>query len=624
MNKPYLAFLFGVVFLMSACPGEFEPPVDCTDECGGECKVDDGFAFETYEPTCTGDDSGPVFCGPGETDGCIAVDFEIRETTVSDIHAGLLGGDFDCEWLLKRFHQEIFEQDLRVSSVQPPLNAFVTLNPAALETARRLDGYQRCEGELAGPLHCVPFVIKTNYGSKEVPTTNGSWSLAEAQPNFDAFVVDQLRHAGAVMMGSTNMDEYARGIHGISSRGGKTGNAFDTRNNPGGSSAGSGVAVGANMAVAGLGTDNCSSLTIPAAYNGLFTIRSSFQLVSTRGIFPSNRNDAVSGPMTRTVTDLARFFDTMAAINPRDTAHCEKSMPRTSMEETALRLDGLEGKRIGIVRDFSENSNDWDRFPYEGGSEEDAAHFASFFEELEGLGATIVDDIELPGFNGNRIGSGSGIDVDRYLENTGGGVTSFEDLCKRKLYPMFIWESEDDCLRAAKQSVSNLESNIERAREAYEKNRRYVEGILDELELDALVYPADARGGAEVRASKANCILPSVTGLPTISVHAGHDPRGLPVGMLLTARMYDETTLFEMAYAYEQATLHRRAPDRPTAAEAPGFDVERFNTVHDAIGRKVFDDILGTGAKFDLNGSNFSEIVRDVLRGNGLESLIED
>jgi amidase len=610
---------------LSGCREPFDPPVDCTDECGDACEPEKVFDYETYVASCQEGDGASPFCAGGQTGDCVPVDFDIAEATIDEIHDGLLRGAFDCRWLVNRFHEEIFEQDLRVSGGRPPLNAFVTLNPHALETAKRLDDYHRCEGELAGPLHCVPFVIKTNMGSKEVPTTNGSWALQEAQPNFDAFVVEELRKAGAITLGSTAMDEYARGVHGISSRSGKTGNAFDTRRLAGGSSSGSAAAVGANLAVAGLGTDNCASLTQPAAYNGLFTIRSSFERVSTRGIFPSNQNDVVTGPMTRTVRDLARFYDVMASLNPRDPNHCEDLEPRASMEQTALVLDGFEGKRIGVVRDLSSNANDWDRYPFEGGDDEAKAFFAAFFEQLEALGATVVDDLVFPDFDGNRIGTGTALLVDRYLEQTTGGVESFDDLCRRGVYPRFIWESEEACLASASQTQRDLERNMDRGREAYGKNRAYIESVMNELGLDALVYPADARGGAKERATKANCILPSVTGLPTIAVHAGHDGAGMPVGMLLLARMHDEQTLFEMAYAFEQATEHRRAPSRaPNTGAAARFDVARFNAIHDRIGWRVFDEIHVEGDKFDLNGRNFTQIVVEVLVEEGLEVLIDE
>lgn len=629
MRTQHLMMFLGVAIACMACRGDFDPPVDCSDECGELCEARGSFPYESYEPSCALVEPESAFCAMGQGEGCRLVEFDHREATVAQIQEGLLAGDFDCEWLVRRFHEEIFEQDLRVSSQFPPLNAFVTLNEGALATARRLDAYQRCEGELSGPLHCVPFVIKTNYGSKEVPTTNGSWALGEAQPLFDAFVVERLREAGAIMLGSTTMDEYARGIHGISSRSGKTGNAFDTRALSGGSSAGSAVAVGANMAIAGLGTDNCASLTLPAAYNGLFTIRSSFQHVSTRGIFPSNQNDVVAGPMARTVTDLARFYDVMASINPRDSLHCEDLGPRSPLVASALNVNGLQGKRIGVVRDFSENANSWDRFPFEGGTPENIAHFEGFFVELESLGATIVEGIEFPNFDGKRIGTGTGLAVDRYLEDTRGGATSFQDLCERGHYPRFIWESEEDCMRSAEQTQRGLERNLEQGREAYGKNRAYVEGVMKQFELDALVYPADSRGGAKVRATKANCILPSVTGLPTMTVHAGHDSAGMPVGMLLTGRMHDEATLFEMAFAYEQATGHRQKPVWSEAGLAESgaaqlLDVQRFNALHDLIGRRVFDEILGTGEKLDLNGGNFSALVIDVLTEQGLEALIDD
>ena len=619
MKTRYLATPLLLVSLLWGCTNEFDEVVDCSDECIGGCDVVAGFDYQ-YQGSCTSAEE-QEFCGPfsdADPASCVEPEFEIEEVTVARIHQALQEGEISCEWLTGRYIERVLWHDLRMTGTAPPLNAFVTLNEQALETARALDDFQRCEGRLAGPLHCAPFVIKTNYASTEVPVTNGSHALREARPNFNAFVVERLRRGGAITLGSTTMDEFARGAHSISGRSGRTGNAYNTRYNPGGSSSGSAVAVSANFAVAGLGTDNCSSLTVPAAFNGLTTLRSSHRLVSTAGIFPSNQLDAVAGPMTRTVEDLALFFDSMVDFNPRDRNHCSQTMPREESYASALDAQGLEGKRIGILRSMPQD----DRFPFEGGNQEIQDHYLEFFEELRGLGAEVIDEIELPGLPLERSSSGMGQEVNRFLANTSGGVADVDELCDTELYSFSTFESKRDCERFNSRSDRNLASRIESGMEEYESNRSYVESVLDELNLDALVYPVDGGGAPRITGLRSNCILASVTGLPTIVVPTGFTNAGLPVGMSFTGRMFEESTLFEIAYGYEQGTMHRRPPVMQSVEGELPLNIEEFNRIHLEIGERAFDEVLREQSRFDLTHSLFTELVREVLQANELGDLL--
>ncbi len=621
MNSRTIATFLLLISLIWGCTHEFDEVVDCSDECIGDCDVAAGFD-DHYRGSCTPLE-GPEFCGPfsgADSESCVEPDFEIEELTVAGIHQALVEGEISCEWLTGRYIERILWHDLRTTGTAPPLNAFVTLNERALETARALDDFQRCEGELAGPLHCAPFVIKTNFASTEVPVTNGSHALREAQPNFNAFVVERLRRGGAITLGSTTMDEFARGAHSISGRSGRTGNAYDTRYNPGGSSSGSAVAVAANFAVAGLGTDNCSSLTVPAAFNGLTTLRSSHRLVSTAGIFPSNQLDAVAGPMTRSVEDLALFFDSMVDFNPGDRNHCSQTMPREESYASALDADGLEGKRIGILRSMPQD----DRFLFEGVNQEVQDHYLGFFEELRALGAEVIDEIKLPELGLDRSSSGMGQEINRFLSNTSGGVKDVDELCDTELYSFSTFESKSDCKRFNSRSDRNLASRIDSGMEDYESNRAYVESVLEEFNLDALVYPADGGGPPRITGLRSNCILASVTGLPTIVVPTGFTNAGLPVGMSFTGRMFEESTLFEIAYGYEQGTLHRRPPVMERVEGSLPLNIEEFNRIHLEIGQRAFDEVLRDHSRFDLTHSVFAEMVREVLQANDLGDLLPD
>ena len=620
-TPPHIAYLFRAVLaltLMSpACRGEFEEPIECSDLCDN-CDQP-VFDFDHYTATCDATESLD-FCGlPDATAHCTEPDFNLEETTIAEIHHALLSGQISCQWLTQRYFDRILWHDLKMTGPNPPLNAFVHLNEAALQTAGRLDEFHRCEGELAGPMHCVPFVIKDNYASLEVPITAGSLGLIEARPTFDAFTVRRLRESGAIMVGSTAMDELARGVHGLSGRSGKTGNAYNTRYNSGGSSSGAAVAVSTNMAVGGLGTDNCSSLMNPASYNGLFSMRSSIGLVSTDGVYPSNRLDAVAGPMTRTATDLAKFFDILSDFNPEDHRHCEEAMPRQSSYTDYLSPDGLRGKRIGILRSLGEDN----RRPFDGSSAPATEFFESTFDALESLGVELVDGITLPELDTDRKSSGQGVDVNRFLERTEHGVSSYQEFCEDQFYSHWLFETVDDCMDRATQSEGNLRRRIENGEEAYGINRDYVHQVLDENHLDALFYPADTRGSAGIRARSNNCILPSITGLPTLVVPAGMDD-GLPVGMVFTARLFDEATLFEIAYGYEQATFHRQPP--PMSSEATGpppLDPQTFNDIHLQMGITAFAEVLRDQDKFNLTAEVFADITKDILLDNDLSILIE-
>lgn len=612
--------LFNVAVAISCTP-EIAREADCVEECGAQCIYDGEFDYDGYRAECSTDGEMPEFCGPSTSADCVEPDFELEEATVADIHSALLSGTISCEWVVHEYKRRTLWHDLWMGDGTPPLNAFVYLNESALNTARMLDDYQRCEGELAGPLHCAPFVIKTNYASREVPLTNGSFALLEVEPNFDAFTVERLRGAGAVMLGSTAMDEFASGAQGIGGRSGKTGNAYDQSLNSGGSSAGSAVAVASNLAVAGLGTDNCSSLTIPASYNDLFTMRSSHQLVSTAGIFPSNRLDAIAGPMTRTVRDLALFFDAMARFNPHYGPHCNGEVIRSESYLDYLDPQGLQGKRIGILRALTEDPEN-SRYPFSGASQNVEEHYEAFFRELEDMGVVLVDDIDLDELPLGRRGSGSGYDVEKFLDDTVGEVSNYEDICDTGLYSHSVFPTKDRCLQRAGQTARQLESNVESGLELYRSNREYVESVLDELELDALLYPADRRGTPRPQYTGTNCILASVTGLPTVVVPSGHVD-GLPVGMSFTARMFDEKTLFEIAYAYEQATEYRQPPEMPLLDGTPPLDLQTFNQLHYDLGWAAFEEVLRDHDRYDLTASVFADIAREVLEDYELDPLLE-
>ena len=604
-----------VALLLTGC-GEanshVDPDVDCTERCDPDCELERPFDFEDYQGDCSPAEE-PPFCVPGLDGECVDPEFDVEELTIAALHQALESGEINCQWVVGEFQRRALWHDLYLPDEgDAPLNAFVYLNEEAMETARRLDEYQRCEGELSGPMHCVPFGIKSNYASKEVPVTNGSFAFLEAQAGFDAFTVDRLRAAGAVVLGTMSMDEFAFGANGLSGRSGRTANPYARDRNSGGSSAGSAVATAANLMMGGLGTDNCSSVTVPAAYNGLFTLRSSHHLVSTAGIVPSNRLDAVSGPMTRTAEDLARFLTEMAAFNPHYGPHCAEEIPDVGDFRAALDPQAFEGVRVGVLRAVGDDPDSPQR-PFHNPPTAVAAHFEEVFEHLEALGAEVVDDIELDELSLDRSSSGSGVDMDRFLEGMISGPSSFEEICETDLYSHSTFSERSQCMSRARQSTSNLQGRLSSGFARYADNRDYVESVLDQWDLDVLIYPADTAGGAQPRWIRTNCILASVTGLPTVVFPTGETSAGLPIGMSLTGRNFDDARLVGMAYAYEQAHPVRRPPPLPQLDGPAPYDLPTFNDLHYELGLAAFEEVMRDHDKFDLTDQRFREIAEDVL-----------
>jgi amidase len=240
-------------------------------------------------------------------------DFDVVEKTILELQSAMASGKVTARELVEIYLARIAAYDKQ----GPALNAMVALNPQALAVAAALDS-ERKEGRVRGPLHGIPVVVKDNYETIEMPTTAGSIALAPFHPRADAFQVQRLKDAGAVIIGKTNMHELAAGITTISSSGGQSKNPYDLHRNPGGSSGGTGAAIAANFAVAGMGSDTCGSIRIPAGNNNLVGLRGSQGLSSRTGIVPLSRTQDIGGPIARTITDLAIMLDATVGPDPAD------------------------------------------------------------------------------------------------------------------------------------------------------------------------------------------------------------------------------------------------------------------------------------------------------------------
>jgi Asp-tRNA(Asn)/Glu-tRNA(Gln) amidotransferase A subunit family amidase len=435
----------------------------------------------------------------------------------------------------------------------PTLNAMIVLNPLARQEAMALDK-ERAAGQIRGPLHGVPVVVKDNYDTSDLPTTAGAIALATSIPPDDATQVERLRNAGAVILGKTNMHELARGITTVASYGGQTRNPYNPRRNPGGSSGGTGAAVAASFAAFGMGSDTCGSIRIPSAHHSLVGLRGTRGLASGDGIIPLSTTQDIGGPLARSVEDLALALDATVGYDPADetTRLSEGHIPDTYT--AALNAGGLAQARIGVVRSMVGNQ----------GPERDvSAVIEAAIAEMEALGATVID-IEEPDLTevvqgASVIGQEFKFDFDEYLRNTPDApVRTLAEVVRQGLYHGILESGLEDAV-----SIETLDTDDYRQRlSKRDEIRRTIVDLMTEDSLDALLYPTIRQTARPVGQPQpgSNCALSANSGLPAITVPAGYAEDDMPVGVELLGLPWSELRLLELAYAYEQGTEHRRAP----------------------------------------------------------------
>jgi len=547
--------------------------------------------------------------------------FTVEGTGISALHIAMSAGEVTCEEVTEHYLRRMWAYDLdtRRGGV---INALIEVNTQALAKARDVDQAFAMSGKLSGPLHCVPFIVKANYSTTELAVSSGAVGLTDTISKTDAFAVARMKEAGAMVLATANMDEFAYGVFGISSDGGRTGNAFNPSYNSGGSSAGSGAAIASSFAAFSMGSDNCASLTLPAALHGLVTMRSTTGLVSTKGVYPSGNMDAVIGPMTVSVADMATVLDVI--VKP-DSGYRWQDQDEATRDQTYvshLKPDGLRGKRIGIARWMApEGEINEFRFMFEGGAAPVQAVFQQVFRELEDRGATVIENVSFPSLSTNRWGGGVVEEVDAFLANTTGPIKTIEQFCRTGGFSKWVFSSIDACLDSA---ASGRGKDPFANADKYVWNREYAEKVMDRLDLDLLVYPVDGLGSAQPTSKKPNCYISSVTGLPSITVVGGvHPTTKMPIGIMFTARAFDEDTLIEAAYSWEQSTKRRPLPNLGTDV-APAVDLAQMNSMHHTISRSGFDEVLKDGGKFDLSASKYLELTKRHLVEIGATWLLPE
>jgi Asp-tRNA(Asn)/Glu-tRNA(Gln) amidotransferase A subunit family amidase len=439
----------------------------------------------------------------------------------------------------------------------PALNAISTLNPDALAEAAALDTERATRGP-RGPLHGIPVIVKDNYETKNMQTAAGSRALAGWIPRSDAFLVTQLRKAGAIIIAKANMHEFAYGITTVGSLFGQTRNPYALDCNPGGSSGGTGAAIAANFAAVGLGSDTCGSIRIPASHNSLVGLRGTQGLASRTGIIPLSHTQDIGGPIGRNVTDIAIVLDAIVGYDQADpqTAESIGNIPKRCT--AFLQADGLRGARIGLLLDLLEKDPE---------DAEVAAVIRKAVMEIKAQGAEVVEVTirDLDTLLGDRLDGflvsvhEFKFDLNAYLaRRPSAPVRSLEQvLTSGEYHPMV-----EERLRNSQQIESlDTKEYLEHLVKRTTLKQAILQAMADHR-LDVLAYPTIRRKAAPIgtKQMRTNCHLSANSGLPAISVPAGFTADGLPVGLELLGRAWNEPLLIKLAYAYEQATRHRRPP----------------------------------------------------------------
>ncbi|WOJ92871.1 amidase family protein [Congregibacter variabilis] len=495
------------------------------------------------------------------TDDSKGSGFQFVEASINDVHRALRSGDMSCVDIVKGYLRRIETYDQPLG-----LNAVIFTNPAALKRAARIDA-KLAAGEPLGPLYCVPVLLKDNFDTRDMPTSGGSVVLKNSLPPNDAFMVKKLREAGAIVIAKTNMAEWAFSPkQTVSSSYGTTANAYALDRVPAGSSGGTASATAASFGVIGMGTDTGNSIRGPSSHLALFGIRSTLGLTSRDGVIPLAFDRDIAGPMTRAVEDAAKVFNVVAGFDPAD-PFTELGKGLREEDYTAfLNPQALRGKRIGVLRALVD-TDDADPAVI--------AVFETALADLAAQGAVIVDPFTVENLEehleGDYFCARFRYDMHGYLQSLGerAPIKDVMEVRSRGEYSPYI-KGRLDYFATFPADVSPVkldppcpEFPNHSGRQAYLED---VLGSMDSAQIDAIVYPswtnppARLENAVEEYLGDNSQLVAPATGLPAVSVPMGYSYGGLPAGLQILGRPYSEGLLFSLAYAYEQATRHRRPP----------------------------------------------------------------
>jgi amidase len=492
----------------------------------------------------------------------INLPFSLNEATIADLQAKMQSGDMSAKEIANAYIK-------RIGVVDRELNSVIEVNPDAAEIAESLDR-ERKAGKARSPLHGIPVLLKDNIDTADkMKTTAGSWALFDSPaPKQDAFLVQQLRQAGAVILGKTNLSEWANfrsssSISGWSGRGGQTHNPYILERNPCGSSSGSGAAIAANLSAAAIGTETDGSIVCPSSNCGIVGIKPTLGLISRSGVIPIAHSQDTAGPMARTVADAATLLSFMTRADAKDSATSQNGKKAERDYTKFLDKKGLAGKRIGVVRQY------WGKNPKLDKVLEEA------LDAMRREGATLID-VQFPTLG--KFGDAESevlnyefkTDLNKYLVERNAKYKSLKELIdfneanKDREMPLF---GQEIFIKAETKGTLN-----DRAyRLALQKSKTMsqaqgIDAVMIKNKLDALLAPTngpvwliDSVNGDCGSGYVDSSTIAAVAGYPAITVPAGF-VQELPIGVTFFAGAYSEAKLIAIAYAFEQATKARRSP----------------------------------------------------------------
>jgi amidase len=497
--------------------------------------------------------------------------FELDEVTITDLQEGLKSGKFSSRSLVEKYLDRISEVDKK----GPAVNSVIEINPDAEGIAAALDRERKDRGA-RGPLHGIPILIKDNIDTADrMMTTAGSLALVGSKPLQDSSVAKKLRDAGAIILGKTNLSEWAnfRSNHsssGWSGRGGQTKNPYVLDRNPCGSSSGSGAATAANLCAAAIGTETDGSVVCPSSANSLVGIKPTVGLVSRAGIIPIAHSQDTAGPMTRTVADAAILLGALTGVDSRDSATTLSQTKSFTDYTQFLDKDGLKGVRLGVARKYFGFNDHVDKL------------MSDLLAEMKKLGAVVVDPTEIP-TSGKFDDSELEVllyefkaDLNTYLAGLGPQapvhslkeIIAFNERNRESEMPFF---GQDLFTKAeAKGPLTSAKYLQALSKNHLLARTQGIDFVMKKNRLDAMVaptggpaWPTDWLNGDHFAGGYSSAS--AVAGYPHITVPAGY-VFGLPIGISFFGAAYTEPKLIRIAYAFEQATKARRAPKfLPTA-----------------------------------------------------------
>ncbi|MED0962184.1 amidase family protein [Bacillus paramycoides] len=479
-----------------------------------------------------------------------------KELTIHDIQTVMEEGKLTSKELVMYYLYRIakYDQD------GPKINSILEINPDAIFIAEALDHERKTKG-VRGPLHGIPVLLKDNIGTNDsMHTSAGTIALEHNISSQDAFLVTKLREAGAIIIGKANMTELANGMSfemwaGYSARGGQTINPYGTGKDDmfvGGSSTGSAVAVAANLTVLSVGTETDASILSPAVQNSVVGIKPTVGLISRRGIIPFTYSQDTAGPFARTVTDAAILLGSLTGVDEMD-ASTQKSEGRAQQDYTKyLNINGLHGAKIGV---FDKAPEDY----YESG-EYDEQLFKETIQVLRSEGATVIEDIDIPSFH-REWSWGVPLyelkhSLDNYLSKLPSNIPvhSISELIDFNNHieerALKYGQNKLEIRKDFPNTLRNPEYLNARLEDIYFSQEQGIDFALKKYNLDAILFP-----------SYIGSTICAKAGYPSIAMPAGYMKSGRPFGITLASTAFSEGVLIKLAYAFEQATKHRKIPN---------------------------------------------------------------